>query len=140
MNKLDDELFNFITQPSNWTIAREIYERVEYAKTRLLKEFKQDVVEKIKTSMNLQEYKIDTPDPGRIQIKHTSWNNLFSIDYGNLHSKAYLGVWCDTQKEIILKSYEHISNAMKAADKKLTGKDAQWYPAWYYTGDNFSQL
>lgn len=110
-----------------------------YVRVRLVKEFWVEVKEYTKNRLNLNDWKLKE-GAEIFGVSHNSWKDLFSIEYGKLTSDTWLGIWCNSDSiRFSTEEYDRFGDRLKEVDKKLAKRDKQWYPAWLYTGDNFSQ-
>lgn len=147
MSAFDEKICEFLTQTDNWPIAREIFEKMPAIQEQLRNNFWKDMKVGLEKKINPAEWKIIGPgiidsnkyngDSG-LCIARLTWKNLFYIGFGGISGQTYLSVWCDSDSEKVKTQYDVIADGLIKSDKNLT-KDPQWFPAWFYTGDNFSE-
>lgn len=141
----DKKIYEFITQPDNWQVAREVYEKMDYVKGQLVEEFWAEVKKAIKYRVDLKEWKIGMSEDiyenySKLRISHISWNNLFDIAFQELEDVTFLGVYRDFEsKKVPDDLHQQIGMNLKTVDNRLINPD-DWWTGYFFTGDNFSQL
>lgn len=146
MSNFDEKVYELVTQPDNWQVAKEINDRMWYVRDRLFKGFWDELKRSIESRLDSNEWQVRMAiesayeenkynnDSG-LCITHPSWNGLFHIGFGNL-KYGHIGVWCDSDSNKITAAlYEQMANELKSKHENME-KDEKWYPGWYGI-DNF---
>lgn len=145
MSAFDEKMYEFITQPDNWQVAKEIYDRMPAVKEQVVNEFWEKVEINIASGLNLNEWKVVKIEKYEkyngdfgLCVTRPPWNGLFHIGFGQRNSQTYLAVWSDSAVKEVQGLHEQLANDLSKLDHRLQ-KDEQWFPAWFYTGDNFGE-
>jgi hypothetical protein len=145
MSSFDEMMFEFIVKPENWRVAREILERGDDIKGRLLRDFWSDVKCAVESglSVNEWEFKINeniSDDYSLLSIAHKSWNGMFSIAYEGLHTRTLIGVYRDFDSHNVSDAiHQQISTVLREIYKNSEPAE-DWWCIWFYTGEDFAQL
>ena len=142
MSIFDEKAYDYLTQPDNWPIAREIKDKmVDIIEPRLLNEFWGEVEKGIMGKLDLKEWKVELIE-GELRISHLTWRNLFFITYYELEKKTAIGVWYDSDLRKVPNALfiKQIGEKLLEKDKRiLSGWSNYWWPGYFYTGDDFRQ-
>lgn len=146
MSRFEEKVYELVTQPDNWRVAKEVNDRMWYVKDRLFKDFWNELKQSLESRLDLNEWQVRMAIENAYEenkynndsgfcITHPSWKGLFHIGFGNLRY-GYIGVWCDSDSNKITNAlYEQFANELTNKYIKLT-KDEKWFPGWYGV-DNF---
>lgn len=141
MSLLEEKMYGFITQPDNWQLAREISEKMDYVKDRLLQEFWREVKERINGRLDSKEWVVDMTDLydtySYIRVSHNSWENLFFVAFEGLHRDILIGIQRDlVSNKVPNELHEQIANHLTSIEKNINQK-SDWWPGYFFTGDDF---
>lgn len=143
MSLLEERMYGFITQPDNWQVAREISEKMEYVKDRMLKEFWGKVKSSIESKLDVKEWNLTMSENiydanSVLEVTHKSWEKLFGIGFQYLHSNTIFGIYRDfDSKKVPDALHEQIAINLKTIYKQMDKSD--WWPGCYCIGDDFRE-
>lgn len=137
MSKFDEKTFIFFTDPENWSVAIEIYDRMGLIKTRLVDDFWREVNNGIDINKSKLGWQVIKHESG-FGITYPEWNDQFKVAFGRLTSTAWLGIWCNSNNKEISNLYQDISKQLKAVDKRFIRQDSSFWSAWFNL-DDFNQ-
>ena len=147
MSIFDEKAYDYLTQPDNWPIAKEIKDKMIDVESRLLNEFWDDVKKGIKGKLGSKEWEVKISEDiydaySNISISHLMWENLFLIVYEELEEKTYIGVWCDLDlKKVPDALFRQIGGKLLEKDNRMVSNwgNSYGYTCYFYTGDDFRQ-
>lgn len=140
MSLLEERMYGFITQPDNWQLAREISEKMEYVKDRMLKEFWGEVKAKIENCLNPKEWTIEMSDLyetySYLKIGNRSWGNHMFVALEGLHRDVIIGAFRDLESHKVPDVvHEKMAQDFKAMYKQMEKSDC--WSGYFFIGDDF---
>jgi hypothetical protein len=139
MTTYDEKIFDFLTKPENWTVAREVNNKIETIKGKLIKDFWSEVQAEVRQKLISDEWNCDNNEEPALVLKRTTWNNLFAVKYGDITARAWLAIWSNPDSTKSLETYSTMCEIFREVDKRLDRSDDRKYPRWTYTKDHFAQ-
>lgn len=149
MSIFDEKAYEYLTQPDNWPIAREIRDKMaDIIEPRLLNEFWAEVKKGIEGKSDSKEWKVEISEDiyesdSELTVSHSAWKSLFFISYVELEAEIYLCVYRDLEsKKVTDGLFRQMREKLLKTDKdnRMKGPENEVEcVVWFYTGEDFRQ-
>ena len=131
----NDKLYELVTKPENWEIAKKISDNMDSFVKRLIEEFWKEIGENIKKKFNLEDWEVSILDSTEKTIRHSQWVDSFFVSFGvdtGKGGKTFLGWWWKNYK---YKEDLQLLSKLKKVDSQITKQEGE-FPGFFYIDDD----